>query len=174
MARLAPISPEHMSAEQRQVFEETNARGLPVGGPYVAYLRSPKFMALNRDMGDFLRHSSLPGRLRQLIVMRTIKHWNAKYPWWAQTRRSLAEGLEQTTLDAIAKGQTPALSDPKEQIALKLSQELVASGQVSDATYQRGLELMGETGLVEAVATCGFFTMVCFTANAFQVDPPSN
>jgi 4-carboxymuconolactone decarboxylase len=174
MARLAPLSPERMSAEQRQVLDETNARGLPVGGPYIAYLRSPKFMALNRDMGDFLRHSSLPGRLRQLMVMRTIKHWNAKYPWWAQTRRSLAEGLEQAALDAIAKGQPPTLSDPKEQIAFKVSEELVTSGQLSDATYQRAHELLGETSLVEAVATCGFFTMVCFTANAFQVDPPSN
>lgn len=174
MARLAPISPDKMSAEQRQVFEETNARGLPVGGPYVAYLRSPKFMALNRDMGDFLRHSSLPGRLRQVVVMRTIKRWDAKYPWWAQARRSLAEGLEQAAIDAIAKGQTPALSDPKEAAALKVAEELASSGQISDATYQRALELLGETSLVEVVSTCGFFTMVCFTANAFQIDPPSN
>jgi len=62
-----------MNPEQRKVYEESVARGLPTGGPYTAYIRIPQFMALNREMSNYLRSNSLPGRLRQMIVLHTIK-----------------------------------------------------------------------------------------------------
>ncbi|HLQ24485.1 MAG TPA: hypothetical protein VK138_01250, partial [Acidiferrobacterales bacterium] len=93
MSRISALTPERMNPEQRKVYEESVARGLPTGGPYTAYIRIPQFMALNREMSNYLRSNSLPGRLRQMIVLRTIKNWGAKFPWVVQVRNSLKEGL---------------------------------------------------------------------------------
>jgi 4-carboxymuconolactone decarboxylase len=174
MGRLPLLTPDRMTEEQRKVYEEFRAVGGPTVGPYTAYVRIPDFMRLNRDMGNYLRRNSLPGRIRQLIVLKTIRHWDAKYPWAVHSRGSLKEGVEQSVIDAIGKGQEPALTSPKDIAALQVCKELLETQHVSDATYKRALELFGESGLVDIVATTGFYTMVSFTVNAFDVDPPSD
>jgi 4-carboxymuconolactone decarboxylase len=175
MSRLAIIAPERMTPEQKKVYEESVAAGTPTGatgGPYTAYIRSPEYMRLHRAVGNYLRNSSLPGRLRQMLVLRTIKHWGAKYPWVVQVRASLREGLEQSIIDAIDKGQSPALTSPQDSAAFQFCNELLETKKVSDATYKRALELFGEAGLVDMVATVGSFTTTSLTANAFDIDPP--
>jgi 4-carboxymuconolactone decarboxylase len=174
MSRIRALTPEQMSAEQRQVYEESVSSGLPTGGPYTAYIRTPQFMRLNREMSNYLRSNSLPGRLRQLLVLRTIKHWGAKFPWVVQVRNSIKEGLEQAFIDAIDQGQLPALTSPKDIAAFQVCTELLQTKQVSDESYKRAVELFGENGMVDIVATTGFFTMVSFTANAFAIDPPTD
>jgi len=173
MSRISALTPERMNPEQRKVYEESVARGLPTGGPYTAYIRIPQFMALNREMSNYLRSNSLPGRLRQMIVLRTIRNWGAKFPWVVQVHNSLKEGLEQSIIDAIDEGQDPALTSPKDIAAFQLCKELVQTHQVSDKTYKQALELFGENGVADIVVTTGFFTMVSFTANAFDIDPPT-
>jgi 4-carboxymuconolactone decarboxylase len=173
MSRISALAPESMTPEQRKVYDESLARGLPTAGPYTAYIRIPQFMAINREMSNYLRNSSLPGRLRQMIVLRTIKQWGAKFPWVVQVRNSLKEGLEQSIIDAIDNGQEPPLTSPRDLAAFQLCKELVETRQVSDKTYQHAVELFGENGVADIVVTTGFFTMVSFTANAFDIDPPT-
>src|SRR5215471_3160958 len=120
-------------------------------------------------MSNYLRNNSLSGRLRQMIVLRTIKQWGAKYPWVVQVRNSLKEGLEQSIIDAIDKGQEPALTSQKDLAAFQLCKELVETRQVSDKTHQQAMELFGENGVADIVVMTGFFTMVSFTANAFDI-----
>ncbi len=175
MPRLAVIPPERMSPEQRKVYEESVALGTPngtSGGPYTAYIRNPEYMRLHRSVAIYLRNNSLPGRLRQMLVLRTIKHWGAKYPWVVQVRASLKEGLEQSIIDAIDKGRAPALTSPQDMAAFEFCRELLETKQVSDATYKRAVELFGEAGVVDIVVTIGSFTTTALTANAFDIAPP--
>lgn len=174
MSRISALTTEQMSEEQRKVFEESRAMGAPTAGPYTAYLRTPDLMRLNREVGNYLRRCSLPGRLRQMIVLRTIKHWGARFAWVVQVRNSLREGLEQSIIDAIDQGREPALSSPADIAALALCRELLETKQVGDATYRRALALFGENGVVDLVATIGFFTTISLTLNTFDIDPPSD
>ncbi len=177
MPRLAVIPPERMSPEQRKVYEESVALGTPngtSGGPYTAYIRNPEYMRLHRGVSLYLRNISLPGRLRQMVVLQTIKHWDAKYPWVVQVRASLKEGLEQAIIDAIGGGRPPALTSPQDMAAFEFCKQLLETRRVSDATYKRALELFGEAGVVDLVATIGLFTTTALTANAFDIDPPKD
>jgi 4-carboxymuconolactone decarboxylase len=177
MPRLAVMPPEHMSPEQRKAYEESVALGTPngtSGGPYNAYIRNPEYMRLHRGVSLYLRSSSLPGRLRQMVVLQTVKHWDAKYPWVVQVRASLKEGLEQAIIDAIGGGRPPALTSPQDIVALEFCKQLLETKRVSDATYQRAMELFGEAGVVDIVATIGHFTTTALTANAFDVAPPKD
>ena len=177
MSRLNVITPERMNPEQRKVYEESVAAGTPTGttgGPYTAYIRNPEYMRLHREVANYLRRNSLPGRLRQMLVLRTIKHWGAKYPWVVQVRASLREGLEQSIIDAIDKGQDPALTSPQDIAAFQFCKELLETKQVSDTTYKRAVELFGEAGVVDIVVTLGSFTTTSLTANAFDIDPPKD
>ena len=75
MSRIKPIPPEAMNPEQTAAYKAIESRGGRLSGPYTVYLRIPEFMKLNQDMGDYLRKNSLGDRMRQMIVLRTLKHW---------------------------------------------------------------------------------------------------
>lgn len=175
MTRFNILKREEMNEEQRQLCEEIEATdGRLRGGPYWAYIRNPKFMRLHNEMSRYLRTCSLTGRERQIAVLAVVRHWNAKYPWAVQVRASLAEGVEQEIIDAINAGERPRLDDPGEAAAYDVAHELVANKGISDTTYAVAEQQFGLEKLVDLVSGIGFFSMVCSTANAFDITPPDD
>lgn len=177
MSRLKIITPEQMTPEQHAVYAEAVAAGTPngtTGGPYTAWIRTPQFMRLHREAGHYLQHSSLSPRVRQIVVLRTIKYWGAKFPWVVQSRASLKIGLEPEVMAAIDNGRTPALTNPQEAGALKFCAELLETKQLSETTYKETLALFGEAGVVDLVSTIGSFCLTALTAVAFDIDPPQD
>ncbi|MBT5810727.1 MAG: hypothetical protein HOI19_10155, partial [Rhodospirillaceae bacterium] len=118
MTRLKVLQRDDMNDEQRQVCDEIEASGGRVrGGPYWAYIRNPKFMALHQGMSDYMRGCPLTGRERQIAVLAVVRHWDAHYPWAVQVRASHAENLDQDIIDTINARKRPNLNDPGEQAA---------------------------------------------------------
>lgn len=172
MTRFAILDRADMNAEQGKVYDDIEKEGGRLGGPYWALIRIPKFMRLHQDMGTFFREGSLTPRERQIAVLATVRHWGGKYPWAAQVRASLPVGLDEATIEAINRRQAPKLVDPREALAYAVATELLASKGLSDATYAAAEKAYGLEQLVELVAAVGYFSMLCCTANAFDITPP--
>ena len=174
MTRIEILKRENMNAAQGEVYDETQANGGPVGGPYYAYIRIPELMRRSQSLRACLHDGPLSGRERQIINLAVARHWGAKYPWFAQARGALAVGLERETIDAINTNAVPQLDDPREQAVYKVARELLAERFLSGATYAAAEASLGLEDLVAAVATVGQFGMTCCTANAFEIDPPAD
>mgnify|MGYP002640945145 CR=1 FL=1 len=175
MTRIKVLQRDNMNDEQRQVCDEIEASGGQVrGGPYWAYIRNPKFMRLHQGMSDYMRGCPLTGRERQIAVLTVVRHWDSHYPWAVQVRASHTEGVDQEIIDAINARKHPDLKDVGEQAAYDVASELVAAKRLSDDTYARANKVFGEEKLVDLVAGIGFFSMVCCTANAFDITPPDD
>jgi 4-carboxymuconolactone decarboxylase len=172
MTRIAVLKRDEMDAEQGRAYDEAKAAGGPLGGPNWAYIRNPKLFAASQAMGAVLRGSTLSGRERQIAVLTVIRHWGAKYPWAVQVRASLAAGVDQPTIDAINQRRAPPLTDPREKAAHDVARELLANHGLSDATYAAAEKAYGLSALVSLIAAIGQFSMVCCTANAFDITPP--
>jgi len=99
--------------------------------------------------------------------------WNARYPWYAQVRNSLAVGVEQAVIDAINARKTPSLADARERTCFAAAKEILADKGLSDDSYAAAEKTMGLESLVALVATVGSFSMTCLTAATFQIDPPA-
>ena len=112
-------------------------------------------------------------REQQIVNLTVARHWNARYPWFAQVRRSLSVGIEQTVIDAINARKTPNLPDARERTCFAVSTELLANKGVSDETYAAAEKTMGLESLVALVALTGSFSMTCLTATTFAIDPPT-
>jgi hypothetical protein len=73
--------------------------------------------------------SGPPSRREQQIVNLVVaRHWNARYPWFAQVRASLAAGIDQAVIDAINARKTPSLADARERTCFAVASELLAKG----------------------------------------------
>ena len=129
-------------------------------------------MRLNQATVGYLRSNSLPPRLRQFAVLRTVKFWGAKFAWAYHVPASLKEGVEQDIIDDIEKGREPVSASPKDKAVLRICTELLETHRLSDKAYQTAIDMFGETGLADIVATTGFYSMTSLTLNAFEIDPP--
>jgi hypothetical protein len=116
----------------------------------------------------------LSQREQQIVNLVVARHWGARYPWFAQARRSLAVGIPQSAIDAINARKTPTLSDAREQTCYAVASELLTGKGLSDKTYAAAEKIMGLESLVALVAGTGSFSMTCMTANSFGIEPPAD
>lgn len=173
MARIPIIDRADMTAEQARVYDEAkNSSGI-VGGPYYAYIRLPKLFAACQNLRECQASGPLSRREQQIVNLTVARHWNARYPWFAQVRRSLSVGLDQAIIDAINARKTPSLADARERTCFAVSRELLGNKRLSDETYAAAEETMGLESLVGLVALTGSFSMTCLTATTFEIDPPA-
>ena len=172
MPRIAIIDRADMNAEQARVYDAAKQSSGPLGGPYYAYIRLPKLFEACQNIRGCLSSGPLSRREQQIVNLVVARHWNARYPWFAQARASLAVGLEQAVIDAINAHKTPSLADAREQTCFVVARELLANKGLSNETYAAAEKTMGLESLVALVATTGSFSMTCLTANTFGIDPP--
>jgi 4-carboxymuconolactone decarboxylase len=174
MARIAMIDRKDMDAEQARVYDAAKASNSPVGGPYTAYIRLPKLFEAAQNLRGSLAGGPLSRREQQVVNLVVARHWNARYPWFAQVRASLAVGIDQPAIDAINTRKTPDLAGPRERTCFVVARELLANKGLSDETYTAAEKTLGLDGLVALVAATGSFSMTCLTAATFGIDPPAD
>lgn len=173
MARIPILDRADMNAEQARAYDAAKQSSGIVGGPYYAYIRLPKLFEACQNLRASLSDGTLSKREQQIVNLVVARHWNARYPWFAQVRRSLAAGIDQATIDAINVQGTPSLIDPRERTCLVVARELLASKCLSAETYAAAGKIMGLESLVALVASIGSFSMTCMTTNTFEIDPPA-
>jgi 4-carboxymuconolactone decarboxylase len=174
MTRIAIIDRADMNAEQARVYDAAKQTSGIVGGPYHAYIRLPKVFEASQNMRAALASGPLTRREQQIVNLAVARHWNARYPWFAQVRNSLAVGIERPVIDAINARKTPSLADARERTCFAVARELLADKALSDESYAAAEKTMGLESLVALVAAVGSFSMTCLTAATFQIDPPAN
>lgn len=174
MPRIPVLDRAAMNAEQARVYDAAKQTSGIVGGPYTAYIRLPKLFEACQNLRGALSGGPLSEREQQIVNLVVARHWNARYPWFAQARRSLAVGIPKAVIDAINTGKTPALADARERTCYNVARELLANKGLSDETYGVAEQTMGLESLVALVATTGSFSMTCLTANSFGVEPPAD
>src|SRR6266851_9646073 len=173
MPRIAIIDRADMNAEQARVYDVAKQTTGIVGGPYHAYIRLPKVFEACQHMRATLAAGPLSRREQQIVNLAVARHWNARYPWFAQVRRSLAVGIDQAVIDAINARGTPNLADARERTCFVVARELLANKGLSDETYATAEKTMGLESLVALTASIGSFSMTCMTAGTFGIDPPA-
>jgi len=172
MPRIPIIDRADMNAEQARVYDKAkNSSGI-VGGPYYAYIRLPELFEACQNLRGCLASGPLSAREQQIVNLTVARHWNARYPWFAQVRRSLSVGIDQAIIDAINARKAPSLANARERTCFVVSSELLANKGLSDGTYASAEMTMGLESLVALVALTGSFSMTCLTATSFGVDPP--
>src|SRR5207249_1227403 len=86
---------------------------------------------------------------------------------------ALEAGLSPAIADAIAANQRPAGMAKDEESVYDFVSQLLATGSVSDAAFQRVKDAFGERGVVDLVGAVGYYSLVSMTLNVAQVPLPT-
>jgi 4-carboxymuconolactone decarboxylase len=174
MSRLDPLPHDKMDPDFARYYEELARAGGRTAGPYIAYMRNPALFKLNQAYSDSIRASSLTPVERQIAVLVTVRHYNARYAWCVQVKASLAAGVTREMVDAINDRKRPDMAQASEIAIWEVADSLAGKRSLDDATYARALAALGEQRLIDLVATIGYFSLVGTTLRAFEMDPPED
>ena len=172
--RLKLLSPDDMSADQKQTYDESivSKRGSPPP-PMMAWLNSPEMARHATRLGAFLRYdTSMPAAESELAILVTARHWTSHYEWWAHKRLALAGGLPLAIIEDIRNRRTPTFEDPKARVIYDVSKSLHEGHGLETPLYDEAVKVLGERALVEIIGLCGYYTMVSMTLNTFQFELP--
>lgn len=143
-------------------------------GPFNAWVQAPALGSHLAALGLALRReTSLDRRLVELAILTVGAHFRAEFEWYAHSGMARRHGLADDVIDALAAGCDPALDDPRDRAVHRVASELAATGALSDETHGEARSRLGDVALVELVTLCGFYALVCYTLNAFDVGLPS-
>lgn len=174
MSRLPKLNAGELDNEQRRIVDEITAgpRG-EVRGPFIPLLHNAKAADAVQRMGAFLRfEGTLPGALREMVILLVARHWCAQYEWFAHHDIALSEGLAPGIADAIQRNATPAFEDPLLERVYQFVIELHRNHEVSRGSFDLVLESLGPAKTVELVALCGHYNTVAMVLNTFSIEPP--
>jgi 4-carboxymuconolactone decarboxylase len=126
-------------------------------------------------MGDRVRfHMAVPDKLKELAIIITARYWAAQYEWLAHRRAAVQAGLTEDKVQAIAEGRRPVGMSADEEAVYNFITELFKSKQVSDDTFAAAKKSVGERGVVDLLATAGFYQIVSMFMNVDRLPMADN
>jgi 4-carboxymuconolactone decarboxylase len=170
--RLPPIPEERLTEEQRAAIAEFSAVRGNLSGPWEVIARSPGMLNPARSLSDYVRfNSSLPPRLSEFAILITAREWSSQYEWNAHHGLAMRGGLNPAIAQAVADGRRPEGMAADEAALYDFCIELHRYRGVSDPTYARALEQLGEQGIVDVIGLSGWYTLVSMTLNVARILP---
>lgn len=171
--RFTPPDPAALDDAQRAVWEATRrGRRGAVPANVQAWLPSPELAKRAAALGELVRYeTSLGARRSELAILVVARRWSAAYEWAVHAGEAARAGIEAAVIDALAHGRTPGL-DEGDAAVVAFARELAAEGRVSDATFARATAVLGAAGVVDLIGVVGYYTLVAFTLNVFEVPAP--
>lgn len=142
-------------------------------GPFNAFVHAPGIGRHLASLGGRLRfRTSIERRLSELAIITVGARWKAEFEWWAHSAMALEHGVSEPVVQAIGRGDEPPFETEDERVVYAVARQLVLTGQLDQAAHDAAYELLGDEGMVELVALCGYYTMISYLLNAFAVALP--
>ncbi len=142
-------------------------------GPFNAFVHAPDVGRHMSALGAKLRfRTSIDSRLSELAIITVGARWKAEFEWWAHAGIARRHGVSDEVIDAIGNGGDPPFQADDERTVYTVARQLTAGGAVDRRAYAAACRLLGDEGMVELVALCGYYTLISYLLNAFAVPLP--
>jgi 4-carboxymuconolactone decarboxylase len=181
VSRLPYLQRDDLDPDGQQVWDSVlgsrgdllvNEQG-GLAGPFNAFVHAPDVGRHLASLGRVLRFgTSLERRLTEVAIITVGARWQAEFEWWAHASMARRHGVPDAVVDAIGRGEDPSFQADDERTVYALARELSETGRVSQDAYAAAQRLLGDTGLVELISLCGYYTLISFLLNAFEVPLP--
>ncbi len=142
-------------------------------GPFNAFVHAPGVGRHLSALGGRLRfRTSIERRLSELAIITVGAAWKAEFEWWAHAQMAREQGVSDVVVDAIGRGDDPPFDAEDERAIYTVARQLTGTGQLNQKAYDAAQRLLGDEGMVELVAFCGYYTLISYLLNAFAVPLP--
>ena len=176
MARTPMVTRDRVPEHLRAAFdaESASSGGVVATGPGSVMINSPEMRRRANHLADYLRNeSTLPKKIQELAMLITARAMDCQFIWNAHAARGRHEGLSDALGEAL-RDKRPLPSLPADEAAVvHYGREFFSTHKVSQATFQAALDQVGAQGLTELTTLMGYYALLAFNANAFEIDLPA-
>ena len=173
--RMAEMPLDKMTPAQRAVADAimSGPRGR-MSGPFNAWLRSPELADRLQKVGEYVRfNTSLDKRINEMAIIMTAQFWSSQYEWYAHAPLAIKAGLSPEIVADLKARKRPANMKEDEAAVYDFVTELSAKHEVSDQTFARAKQVLGEQQVVDLTAVSGtYVTVAMILAMAEEGVPP--
>jgi len=174
MSRLSPLTEAELTPEQKAVLEaiESGPRGTRgLVGPFGVYARAPGIGFAAQALGAAVRFkaASLTENVKEVAICTVGAFFHSKFEFAAHADLARKAGVDDAIVEALRTGAAPAFADAREAAAHRITAALLREHRLDDELYAEGRDLLGETGMIELIATIGYYCLVSLTLNTFEV-----
>jgi len=160
--RFAPLTYDQLNVYQKPLGEQIlKVSSVGLGGPYNPLLRSPVLGQRMFDLLYYLRwNSSLPLRLNEMAILVTGRLWRSQVEWYAHAPLAIKAGLSPEIVADLKAQKRPSSMKADEAAVYDFVMELSTKHQVSDETFARARQILGEQQVVDLTAVTGTYVAV--------------
>jgi 4-carboxymuconolactone decarboxylase len=165
---------DQLSDQQRSLGEQiVKVSRVGLGGPYNPMLRSPVFGQRMFDLLAYLRwQTSVPLRLNEFAILIVARQWRSQVEWFAHAPIAIEAGLSPEIVAELKTNRRPSNMPPQEAVVFDFVTELTVKHEVSDQTFDRAKQLLGEQQVVDLTAVAGtYITIAMLLAMAEESVP---
>lgn len=169
-SRLSIPDLNQLSERQRQLVESIlHSRG-SLDGPFFAWLHSPEFASRAEQLGAFCRYATgLAAIESELLILLVATSRRCQGEWQIHAPLAAQAGLPAATIADIASGSRPAFQCERLTVLYELATQLLTNDAITATTYRKAEQLLGIARLVETVGIIGYYSLVAYTLNAFEM-----
>lgn len=178
MARVPVVNRDQVPQELQPAFDEvlgSRGRGSNVvsSGPTSILINSPEMALRAVQLSSYLREqSTLPKKVQELAMLTTARCMDCQYIWNAHAASGRQAGLSDALVDALRENRSLPPMKPDEAAVVNYGMEFYQTRKVSEATFRAALEQFGPQGLTELTTLMGYYALLAFNANAFEINLP--
>ena len=174
--RLPPLAAEEFSPELTEGTAPAQADfiahilGINGGRPSNVIATIARHPALFRSYLPFSNHlytsSTLDGRDRELLVLRTGWMCRARFEWAQHVNRGRAAGIDEREIAWLRRPAADGDWSDRDRMLVDLVDELHTTSTVTQPTWDRLAGYFDEQQILDALFTVGQYHMVAFLTNA--------
>ena len=177
MLRTPILARENVSEQFRDAFDyETRASGgVVASGPGSAMINSPEMRKRANQLVYYLRdESSLPKNVQELAMILTARAMDCQYIWYAHSTGARDQGISQEFIDALRNGNELPQLESNLQLVVDYVSEIFTTHRTSEQTFKKAIDQFGALGVTELTTLIGYYSMLAFNANSFDIDVPDD
>lgn len=122
-----------------------------------------------RFNGYLLQRGELPGRLRELVILRVAHRHRSAFEWGQHVRLGAAVGITDDDVAALAAGNDGFAGT--DRLALEAADQLVTDGRADWSTWSALVDALGEHAAMELIFIVGTYTLTAMAFSTWGLQP---
>jgi 4-carboxymuconolactone decarboxylase len=170
--RIPPLPPAQRDDRTEELLRSLRA---DPDGPdlniFATLARHPRLLKRWSAFGGTLLYSGeLPGRERELLILRTGWNCGAGYEWGQHVPIALDAGVTEDEVQRVPAGPDDAGWSEQDAVLLRAADELHRDARIGDGTWASLAATWSEMQLIEVCMVVGQYHLVAFTLNSLGVE----
>jgi 4-carboxymuconolactone decarboxylase len=167
--RIAPLPPDQWDERLSRLLAASPGGTEEPMHIFTTLAQQPDLFRRWLGFGGALLSGRLPGRLRELIILRTAYRFDGTYEWAHHLELGAAQGITPAELEALGGPLSTVDWDPLERAALAAVDETADDGAVGDATWNTLASRLEPGDLIELLMLIAHYLMLSTVLRSLRV-----